>query len=73
MERLLSGVLVGVVELDSEPEGAVLLHRGTHEQPPLKKWTETEIRLCLCTFSASVRFGIVFLHKVQTHKNSVCL
>lgn len=37
VERLLSGVLVCVVELDSEPEGTVLLHGGTHEQPPWKR------------------------------------
>lgn len=43
VERLLSGVLVGIVELDGEPERAVLLHRGTHEQPPLKRW-KPEIR-----------------------------
>lgn len=34
VERLLRGVLVGVVELDSEPERAVLLHRGAHEESP---------------------------------------
>lgn len=38
VERLFRGVLVGVVELDSEPERAVLLHRGTHEQSPWKRW-----------------------------------
>lgn len=38
MKRLFSGVLIGVVELDSEPERAVLLHRGTHEQSALKRW-----------------------------------
>lgn len=37
VERLLSCVLVGVVELDSEPERAVLLHRGTHEQSALER------------------------------------
>lgn len=37
VERLFRGVLVGVVELDSEPERAVLLHRGTHEQSPWKR------------------------------------
>lgn len=51
VERLLSGVLVGVVELDSEPERAVLLHRRTHEQSPLKRWKpkirqHTHTRLC---------------------------
>lgn len=39
MERFLGGVLVGVVELDREPERAVLLHRGAHEQPPFE-WDE---------------------------------
>lgn len=43
VERLFSGVLVGVVELDSEPERAVLLHRGTHEQSPFKEM-KTKIR-----------------------------
>lgn len=37
VERFLRRILVGVVELDSEPEGAVLLHRGAHEQSPFKK------------------------------------
>lgn len=37
VERLFRGVLVGVVELDSEPERTVLLHRGTHEQSPWKR------------------------------------
>lgn len=36
VERLLGGVLVGVVELHREPEGAVLLHRGAHEETPCK-------------------------------------
>lgn len=39
MERFLGGVLVGVVQLDREPERAVLLHRGAHEQPPYE-WNE---------------------------------
>lgn len=34
VERLLRGVLVGVVKLDGEPERAVLLHGGPHEQTP---------------------------------------
>lgn len=32
VEGFLSRILVGVVQLDGEPEGAVLLHRGAHEQ-----------------------------------------
>lgn len=32
VEGFLRRILVGVVQLDSEPEGAVLLHRGAHEQ-----------------------------------------
>lgn len=34
VEGFLGGVLIGVVELDSKPERAVLLHRGSHEQSP---------------------------------------
>lgn len=67
VERLFSGVLVGVVELDSEPERAVLLHRGTHEQSPLeemgrKKKTQDQTRLshshlCLLVYC---QFGTTF-------------
>lgn len=32
VEGFLRRILVGVVQLDGEPEGAVLLHRGAHEQ-----------------------------------------
>lgn len=44
VERLLRGVLVGVVELDGEPERAVLLHRGTHEQSPFEEMENQQIR-----------------------------
>lgn len=37
MERLLSHVLVGVVELYGKSESAVLLHGRPHEKPPLEK------------------------------------
>lgn len=50
VERLFSGVLVGVVELGSKPERAVLLHRGTHEQSPFKEM-ETKIRQRTCVFT----------------------
>lgn len=60
MKRLLGGVLVGVVELDSEPERAVLLHRGAHEQPPFGKM-RSSIRHLNCPTvlrgSNSIRFG----------------
>lgn len=39
VEGLLRHILVGVVELHGEPEGAVLLHRGAHEQPACTKKT----------------------------------
>lgn len=62
VERLLSGVLVGVVELDGESEGAVLLHRGTHEQSPLKR-CRTGFRQFPCTFCASVRYYCYYFVK----------
>ena len=37
VERLLSAVLVGVVELDSEPERTVLLHGRAHKESPCKE------------------------------------
>lgn len=37
VERFLRGVLVGVVELDREPEGAVFLHRGAHEESTYRR------------------------------------
>lgn len=37
MKRFLCHVLVGVVELHGKAESAVLLHRGPHEEPPLKE------------------------------------
>lgn len=33
VEGFLCHILIGVIQLDGEPEGAVLLHRGAHEQP----------------------------------------
>lgn len=32
VEGFLRHILVGVIQLDSKPEGAVLLHRRAHEQ-----------------------------------------
>ena len=37
VERLLSAVLVGVVQLDSEPERTVLLHGRAHKESPCKE------------------------------------
>lgn len=37
VEGFLRRILVGVVQLDSEPEGAVFLHRGAHEQPAYRE------------------------------------
>lgn len=37
VEGFLRHILVGVVQLDSEPEGAVLLHRGAHEQSTYRR------------------------------------
>lgn len=48
MERLLSHVLVGVVELYGESESAVLLHGRPHEEPPLEERREnTDISNCV--------------------------
>lgn len=46
VERFLGCVLISVVELDSKPERAVLLHRGSHEQSPLEE-IQTKIRQLL--------------------------
>lgn len=56
VERLLRGVLVGVVELDGEPERAVLLHRGTHEQPPFIQKMKTKIRQSVPSSSETPHF-----------------
>lgn len=37
VEGFLRRILVGVIQLDSEPEGAVLLHCGAHEQSTYRK------------------------------------
>lgn len=37
VEGFFCHILVGVVELDSKPEGAVLLHCGAHEQSTYRK------------------------------------
>ena len=37
MERFLGHILIGVIQLNSESEGAVFLHRRSHEESPWKK------------------------------------
>lgn len=61
VERLLRGVLVGVVELDGEPERAVLLHRGTHEQSPFEEMENQEDQ-------NSVRSSLVHSVRVAVRK-----
>ncbi len=41
VEGFLRRILVGVIELDSEPEGAVLLHCRAHEQSTYKRGNVT--------------------------------
>lgn len=42
VEGFLCHILVGVVKLDSKPEGAVLLHCGAHEQSTYRKEKMTQ-------------------------------
>lgn len=37
MERFLRHILIGIIQLNSEPEGAVLLHCRAHKKPTYKR------------------------------------
>lgn len=50
VEGFLRRVLVGVIQLDSKPEGAVLLHCGAHEQPAYRREHVTRIGTLITSF-----------------------
>lgn len=59
MEGFLRRILVGVVQLDGEPEGAVLLHRGAHEQSSYRGGREknvTWVGARICSFPAHMPY-----------------
>lgn len=52
VEGFLGRILVGVIQLDSKPEGAVLLHCRAHEQSTYRRENVTQIATLISSFSA---------------------
>lgn len=71
VEGLLRRILVGIIQLDSKPEGAVLLHCRAHEQPTYRRANVTYIGTLISSFLTHMEsiiplITIRFMYRVRT-------
>lgn len=75
VEGFLRRVLVGVVQLDSKPEGAVLLHCGAHEQPAYRKEHVTQIGTLISSFPEhmmnTIQIAVRFICRLKAVLNTL--